>query len=88
MEYKLKYGGEVWTDEEMSVFFDAITRYRRTKSIIENYPSVYAWIGGSVLKGSRSTRQVQAFAELVYVTILPAIICKYVFTLSHFISHC
>jgi hypothetical protein len=66
MGYKLKNGRVEWTDEEVSVFFNAIHRYKRTKTIIDNYADVYAWIGGSLLKGSRTALQVRTFAEGVF----------------------
>ena len=66
MGYTLKNGRAEWTDEEVMVFFQALHRYRRTKTIIDNYADVYAWIGGSLLKGSRTTQQVRAFAEMVF----------------------
>ena len=67
MGYKLKAGGNVpWTDEEVNVFFRALARFRRTKLVIGNYPTVYAWISQSMLKASRTMPQVRRFAELVF----------------------
>ena len=48
------------------LFFEACETYRRAPSTITPYQDVYDWMAYSILKGSRTPKQVRAFSERVY----------------------
>ena len=55
-----------WTQDAIVLFFQSIARYDRAKTVIGTYPSVYAWIAKSEMKGSRPPKAVRGFAERVF----------------------
>ena len=66
MGYTLQTEVLHWSQDEIILFFQSIARYNRAHTVIGTYPSVYAWIAKSEMKGARTQRAVRAFAERVY----------------------
>ena len=62
--YSLRVVGESWTPQEVVLFYDACSLYRRVgMSILGTYATVYDWISYEQMHGSKKPGDIKKFAQ-------------------------